>query len=408
MKDPLLSILIPTRNRAKYLKYAIQSAINIASPSIEIIVSENYGADDGWHVANSFLDPRLTVLRPPSALPMHAHFEFLLSKASGKWITFVGDDDALMAHCVDYLAYLDFRYPDAEAIVSPRAYYYWKHAYSPSEDSRCRFNFSHHEIWRDSKKELARCLKGEINYPSLPQLYSGGFHRRSLVQRVIRLQGGHYFRSVTPDAYSAVMATLHTYRYLEVGVPMTWVGSSPSSSVAASAKSREKDFFGMHTDSFSMNFSLGKEWHTWPLIMHFFEAYISAVPYVDCTALSWDHIRRIYRLAAKQLILCGKECAATELALSLGVVPLRPDFVVASARIERPLRRAILILAKLQKALQKRLFSNKIPFAGGSKIDFRFEYASFGDDCEDILASDCVVKRVFREYRSIYLADLAN
>jgi len=400
--QPLLSVLIPSRNRSFYLRYAIQSALNISSSEIEIIVSENYGSDDGWSVANSFSDFRLTVLRPERPLPMHQNWEFLLAKSRGRWITFIGDDDAIMPHCAEYLTSLENRYPEAEAIVSPRAYYNWKHAYSLSDESMCFFNFSHHEIWRDSKKELARCLKGEINYPSLPQMYSGGFHRRSLVQRIKRLQGGHYFRSVTPDAYSAVMATLHTYRYLEVGVPMTWVGTSTSSSVITSAKPREEDFFGMHLDSFSMNYCLGKEWHSWPLLMHFYEAYIAAVPYMDCAILSWDRVRKIYEIAAKQLILSGRVKAATDLAMSLGVVPLNPNFIIASARIKEFFRMPISILTRIPKALARILVLAKFTLAGSTKNGFPFQYQSFGDDCEDILSSDYVVKRVFKEYLSIY------
>lgn len=399
---PLLSILIPTRNRGRYLKYAIQSALNIQSNDVEIIVSENYGSDDGWEVANSFSDPRMEVLRPNRPLPMHENWEFLLSRASGRWITFIGDDDAVMPHCAVYLSFLDSRFPEAEAIVTPRAYYFWEEAYNASDISKCSFELSHKEVWRDSKKALDLCLTNKVNYLSLPQIYSGGFHRYSLVQRVIRLQGGHYFRSVTPDAYSAVVATLHTYRYLEVGVPMTWVGTSPSSKTISSAKDRDKDFHEMHSESFSMSPCLGDKCQSWTFLIYFFEAYISAAPFVDLRELSWARIRKIYGLAARELFLRGDRQGSIDLALSLGMDPVNPDYFGFYQSMQM-LNRLFRWTLKACTASMRRL-----PVISRYSLDislpFRRSYVSSGDQCPNILASDSVLSELFNEYRSMYIA----
>jgi hypothetical protein len=409
---PLLSILIPTKNRAYYLRYAIQSAINIDSDDIEIIVSENHGSDNGWQVANSFLDPRLKVLRPKMPLPMHENFELLLKEASGRWITFIGDDDAVMPHCVDYLRYLDSKYPEAEAIVSPRAYYFWNAAYAPMDQPRCSFSIRHIEMWRDSKESLSKCLAGSIDYIFLPQMYSGGFHRRSLVQRVLRMQGGTYFRSVTPDAYSAVMAVLHTYRYVEVGVPMTWVGTSPQSSYGGAivtAKNRADDFIGMHSeDTLEMNPCLGTEFASWPFLMHFFEAYLCAVPFVDCSVLSSRYIARIYKLCAIKLILRGDVNGSIALARSLGVTPLRPDRVVQQAKRERLIQRLIQIREwpfKISKYVSRLFVSWFFSSSSASPAPFAFEYEAEGRECPDILAIDSVLEQAFSAYYCTHIIE---
>jgi hypothetical protein len=62
----------------------------------------------------------------------------------------------------------------------------------------------------------------------------------------------------------------------------------------------------------------------------------------------------------------------------------------------------ISILTRIPKALARILVLAKFTLAGSTKNGFPFQYQSFGDDCEDILSSDYVVKRVFKEYLSIY------
>ena len=169
---PLLSILIPTRNRAALLPYAIQSALAIDSDAIEIIVSENHGSDDGYAVCQSFSDPRLRVLRPETPVPMHENFEFLLKQSRGQWVTFLGDDDAIMPHAADHLTYLSQKYPQAEAIHSPRAYYFWDGLQEQYGQQCVRFDFSSQEQWCDSKKKLKQTLSGKLDYIYLPQMYA--------------------------------------------------------------------------------------------------------------------------------------------------------------------------------------------------------------------------------------------
>jgi len=399
--NPLLSVLIPTRNRDRYLSHSIQSALNVPSSDIEIIVSENHGSDAGWEVANSFSDPRLKVVRPDKPLPMHENWEFLLSQSRGRWITFIGDDDAVMPHCVAYLSYLESRFPEAEAIVSPRAYYFWEQAYNLEDASKCSFNFTHREVWKDSKKALNLCLANKINYLDLPQIYSGGFQRRSLIQRVIRLQSGHYFQSVTPDAYSAVVATLHTYRYLEVGVPLTWIGTSPSSKVLPSAKNKINDFFGLHSESFSMNPCLGSTYEHWPFLIYFFEAYIAAAPFVSLQEFSLSRIREIYRVAAKELILRGQMQSSIDLATSLGVEPAKPDFLRCHL-MKHLIKRGVRLVLKVWNAFRQRLPA-QLTRRLGHQVSFYYNYKATGDQCPDILASDVAVASAYNQYQALHM-----
>lgn len=289
--NPYLSILIPTRNRSKYVSSAISSALAV-SGQVEILISENYGDDDGWDVCNSFEDTRIKLFRPPNPLPMHEHFDFLLKKSKGEWVTFIGDDDAILPYAADYIEKISRIYPSFEAIASPRAYYFW-----PQSDDlfgNYRAPFSKEIQIHDSKLNLELTLNGQIDYMFQPQLYSGGFQRRSLIQRVIASQNGRYFKTTQPDVFSALMGLLFTSRYLRVGLPLSIVGTSPSSTNGHTriGKDREKDFFDLlNKDTFGVhpiyNTSLVSS------SLAFYETYISAAP---LTNLYDDNLKRLEKI----------------------------------------------------------------------------------------------------------------
>lgn len=397
-KNPKLSILIPTRNRADYVRFAIKSALAIPSPSVEVIVSENHGQDEALEVCQSFDDPRLRVIQPESPIPMHENFELLLKESKGDWITFVGDDDAVMPHAAEHLDYLTSRYPEAEAIYSPRAYYFWK-GMNEEYGSKCvEFSFGSCEQWCDSKRQLARTLRGDIDYIELPQMYSGGFHRRSLVNRVLRSQNGIYFKSVTPDAYAALMACVHTYRYLKTGVPMTWVGSSPHQALETGKshfKDREKDFFGLHSDdTLTFHQALGEK----PVInfrLFFFESYISAFPVTDYRELSWNQVRLVYTDVIKTLKKNGASHEAIDAVgrkLGLGAYDQESIF--------RKLQMAPTQLAIALVRTGRRQFASLVNrLASRSKKDIvRFRSKSH-DDFPDISSANDELARAYQQFR---------
>ena len=97
------SIVIPTRNRAEYLPYAIQSVLDAARNDVELIVSNNFSTDATPQTLSGIEDPRLRVISPNVSLPMAGHYEFAISHATGDWITILGDDDAVMPYFFESL-----------------------------------------------------------------------------------------------------------------------------------------------------------------------------------------------------------------------------------------------------------------------------------------------------------------
>ena len=92
---PMFSIVMPTRNRAALLRFALQSALDQTFTDYEIVVSNNFSSDDTEKVIREVGGERVRYVRTDRVLPMHDSWDFALTQARGEWILFLCDDDAL-------------------------------------------------------------------------------------------------------------------------------------------------------------------------------------------------------------------------------------------------------------------------------------------------------------------------
>ena len=88
----LISIVIPSRDRAKYLKYSLQTALAISDQNLEILVSDNASEDNTKELVKSFSDSRLRYINTGARISMRANFELALKASRGDYVIFFGDD----------------------------------------------------------------------------------------------------------------------------------------------------------------------------------------------------------------------------------------------------------------------------------------------------------------------------
>ncbi|MGH7232562.1 MAG: glycosyltransferase family 2 protein, partial [Nitrospiraceae bacterium] len=104
MNAPLFSVAIPTFNRSDLVTHAIQSVLAQTFDNFEIIVCDNFSTDDTAEAIGRFTDPRVQYKRTPSHLVIADNWEFARSKAIGKFILMLGDDDALVGSALERFA----------------------------------------------------------------------------------------------------------------------------------------------------------------------------------------------------------------------------------------------------------------------------------------------------------------
>ncbi len=94
---PLVSILVPAYNQAKYLRATISSALAQEYPSLEVVVADDSSTDDTASVVASFGDPRLRYEPAPRNLGRVANYRRgLYELARGEWILNLDGDDLLI------------------------------------------------------------------------------------------------------------------------------------------------------------------------------------------------------------------------------------------------------------------------------------------------------------------------
>jgi len=101
MSNPLISICIPTFNRATYLKRCIESIVGYRGDDIEIVIQDNCSPDNTEEVVRTFSDPRIKFHKNASNIGILKSFNSLIPKLSGKYIFVLTDDDALMPGAID-------------------------------------------------------------------------------------------------------------------------------------------------------------------------------------------------------------------------------------------------------------------------------------------------------------------
>ena len=82
---PVLSLIIPTRERADTLALTIATALQQKSQEFEIIISDNSSLDNTKDVVASFLDNRIRYFNTGKRVSMCDNYEFGLENARGDY-----------------------------------------------------------------------------------------------------------------------------------------------------------------------------------------------------------------------------------------------------------------------------------------------------------------------------------
>lgn len=98
----LLTIAIPTYNRKKLLKRAIESIIPQLNSKVEVLVSDN-ASDDGTDEMMTELFPMVRYIKNTKNMGVDCNFLQCYRKARGKYVILLGSDDRFADDALDYL-----------------------------------------------------------------------------------------------------------------------------------------------------------------------------------------------------------------------------------------------------------------------------------------------------------------
>jgi glycosyltransferase involved in cell wall biosynthesis len=99
---PVVSVLIPTFNRPRYLSEALASALHQSYRDLQIIVV-NDGGQDVSSIVNSFSDPRIIFINRKENRGKAFSLNEALARAEGKYIAYLDDDDLYYPNHIETL-----------------------------------------------------------------------------------------------------------------------------------------------------------------------------------------------------------------------------------------------------------------------------------------------------------------
>jgi hypothetical protein len=210
---PRFSIVIPTRNRANLLRYALESALGQQVDDFEIVVSDNHSSDGTREIAEVARDPRVRYVRTPTDLSMPDSWEFALSHARGDFVTYLCDDDALCPSTLaradevlrrdgaDVVGWLGATYSD-DTWIEPEH----RNTLSLPTFTDCVFHF-------DSDARLGELFR--LGAYGLPMLVNS-LCRRALTETV-KARVGRFFLGSAPDISTAavLLSQIPSYSYID-------------------------------------------------------------------------------------------------------------------------------------------------------------------------------------------------
>jgi glycosyltransferase involved in cell wall biosynthesis len=91
--EPLVSVIIPTYNRADYLKLVLKSVLEQTYKNIEVIVADDGSTDNTAEVVADFNDPRIKYFYQRNTGLPAATRNLGLREVSGEYIAFLDSDD---------------------------------------------------------------------------------------------------------------------------------------------------------------------------------------------------------------------------------------------------------------------------------------------------------------------------
>lgn len=229
---PLLSIVIPTRNRSSFVISAIQSILNIRDSRIELVIQDNSDSQDLelW-IINNINDSRLVynyVLEPLSFID---NFNIAIENSSGDYVCIIGDDDGVNAEIVCATEFLKTYSIDCMSIKN-KANYVWPNSGIPTTiftkntgGFLTLSNFKGNVIEVNVENELNEFVRdGGAQYLNfnLPKLYHGIVKRTCLEK--VKNRTGKYIGGLSPDIYISIAIACSANKVLITDYPLTIPG----------------------------------------------------------------------------------------------------------------------------------------------------------------------------------------
>lgn len=228
---PLFTVIIPAKNRAKYLHHTLRTCMMQNYDRLEVIVSDDGSTDNTREVVEDAarIDSRIRYISQGAGIGMRDNFEIALQQAKPGFVIALGADDGLLPDGIQGMCEV-LRDTGMDLLSWPAPLYSYPHVTGPNG----QLVVYHRRAGKlvDSNEFLSRQAKN-LHYLSdieSPMFYVKGVASTKLIDRVrSRSVDGRFYSCPTPDGYSGIVLAGEVSRYAFSGKPFSIYGLSPTS-----------------------------------------------------------------------------------------------------------------------------------------------------------------------------------
>ena len=229
-KRPLLSVVVPTKNRYKYLYELIEVVNRLNSNEVELLIHDNTEDNSEFlsYLQNN-IHPFINYYHKKESISMTENCDLAVIKSTGEYICLLGDDDGFCDTIIDAVEFM--KNHEIDNLLSAKTFYNWPDFYDPSI-----FNLSSSIeykkgcgklVWIDSLAELKKCINnGFDSLYKMPRAYQSLISRECM-NRVWNIYGT-FFPGPSPDMANAVALSLINPRCAYWDAPLVFSGQSRS------------------------------------------------------------------------------------------------------------------------------------------------------------------------------------
>ena len=249
------SVLLPTRNGAKYLKTCIQSILNQSYDDMELIVFDNANTDGSGLVIESFSnDNRMKHYKSQTVVSVTENWNNALNKSSGDYVLMIGDDDFLLPGFFKKLELIIERNNEPDGITFNGYSFVYPGVIKDSKTSFYSDPHFQYEEYLDREKLLPNyflksivesmfSFRPRVPLNALPHLWS---------RKVINRLEGDLFRAPYPDHFALNSLLLKAKSWVFSPEKLYIVGVTPKSYGTLVFDSQEqekaKNYLGIDDD----------------------------------------------------------------------------------------------------------------------------------------------------------------
>jgi glycosyltransferase involved in cell wall biosynthesis len=231
---PLLSIVVPTKNRHYYLEFLVRYFHSIDSDKIELIIQDNSDPKSNSEFIsfiNEINDLRISYSYIIEELSVVENCDRAIANARGEYVTLIGDDDIFSKHLIEFVEICKNK--SIDAILPIKGSYKWPDVQPRLYKNKLSgvFRLTHFS-GRSKKIEVNSILErvlelGGTKILNLPRVYHGVIKKYILEQ--IFEESGSYFPGPSPDMANAIALCKFIKNYITIDIPLVISGNSISS-----------------------------------------------------------------------------------------------------------------------------------------------------------------------------------